>query len=54
MSVNCLALAFLNPTSEQNLISPYSKTTELFTKIMRITEMMANLTSSDCRTNSPC
>ena len=48
MSVKCLTLALLNPTSDQNLTSPYSKTAESFTKIMRITEMMANQTSSDC------
>lgn len=54
MSVKCLALAFLNPTSDQNLISPYGKTAESFTKIMGITEMMAHLASSDCYTNSTC
>ena len=48
MNVKCLALALLNPTSDQNLISPYSKTAESFTKIMRKTEMMAHLASSDC------
>ena len=54
MSVKCLTLGLLNPTCDQNLISPYNETAESFTKIMRITEMMVHLTSSDCRTNSPC
>ena len=40
--------------SDQHLISPYSKTTVLFIKIMRIKEMVANLRSFDCLTNSPC
>ena len=48
MNVKCLALALLNPTSDQNLTYPYSKTAQSFTKIMRIIEMMANQTSSDC------
>ena len=44
MNVKCLALALLNPTSDQNLTYPYSKTAQSFTKIMRIIEMMANQT----------
>ena len=44
----------LNPKSDQHLISPYSNTAELFIKIMRIKETIANLESFDCWTDSPC
>ena len=44
----------LNPKSDQHVISPYSNTAESFTRIMRIKEMIANLKSYDCKTNSPC
>ena len=43
----------LNPSSDQHLISPYNNTSESFIKIMRIKEMITNLRSFDCSTNSP-
>ena len=43
----------LNPASDQHLISPYNNTSESFIKIMRIKEMITNLRSFDCSTNSP-
>ena len=42
----------LNPASDQHLISPYNNTSESFIKIMRIKEMITNLRSFDCSTNS--
>ena len=36
-----------------HLISPYGNIAELFTKIMRIKEMFANLRSCDPQANSP-
>ena len=47
-------LNLLNPKSDQYLISPYSKNAESFIKIMRIKEMIANLTSFDLQMNSSC
>ena len=44
----------LNPKSDQHLISPYSNTTELFTKIPRIKVMLSNLRSFDLQMNSIC
>ena len=44
----------LNPGSDQYLISPYNNTAESFIKIMRIRQMITNLRSFDCQTNSPC
>ena len=43
----------LNPASDQHLISPYKNTYESFIKVMRIKEMITNLRSFDCSTNSP-
>ena len=43
----------LNPVSDQHLISPNNNTSESFIKIMRIKEMITNLRSFDCSTNSP-
>ena len=43
----------LNPVSDQHLISPNNNTSESFVKIMRIKEMITNLRSFDCSTNSP-
>lgn len=42
----------LNPKSDQNIISPYCNPAESFIKIVRIKEMIANLSSFDCETNS--
>ena len=39
--------------SDQHLISPNNNTSESFVKIMRIKEMITNLRSFDCSTNSP-
>ena len=44
----------LNPKSDQHLISPYSNTTELFTKIPRVKVMLSNLRSFDLQMNSIC
>ena len=43
-----------NPKNDQHLISPYSKTAESFTKIMRMKEMLTNLRSFDLQMNSIC
>ena len=43
----------LNPVSDQHIISPNNNTSESFIKIMRIKEMITNLRSFDCSTNSP-
>ena len=43
----------LNPVSDQHLISPNNNTSASFIKIMRIKEMITNLRSFDCSTNSP-
>ena len=43
-----------NPKSDQHLISPYSNVAESFIKILRKKEVIANLRSFDCNTNSPC
>ena len=42
----------LNPKNDQHLTSPYSNTTESFTKLMRIKEMITNLRSIDLQMNS--
>ena len=44
----------LNPKSDQHLISPYSNTTELFTKITRIQVILSNLRSFDLQLNYIC
>ena len=41
----------VNSKSGQHLISPHSFTTELFIKIMRVKEMIANLRSFKIETN---
>ena len=43
-----------NPKSDQHLISPYNNVAESFIKILRKKEVIANLRSFDCYTNSPC
>ena len=48
------AFNHLNPKSDQHLISPCSNSVELFTKIMRIKEMITNLRSFDLQMNSLC
>ena len=40
--------------SDQHLISPYINTAQSFTKITKIEEMIINLRSYNCVTNSPC
>lgn len=42
-----------NPKSDQHRISPFPLIAESFIKMMRIKEMIANLTSFDCVANSP-
>lgn len=37
-----------NPRSDQHLISLHSNTAELFTKTMKVKEMIVNLRSFDC------
>ena len=44
----------LNPKKDQHLLSRYWNTAELFIKIMKIKEMIANLRSFDLQVNSPC
>ena len=44
----------INAKNDQHLISPYSDTADSVIKIMRIQEMITNLRSFDCYTNSPC
>ena len=47
--VSLMTVNFLNPKSDQHLISPYSNTTELFIKIVGIKEMITNLRSFGCK-----
>lgn len=42
----------LNPRGDQHLISPFCNKANSFFKIMRITKMITNLWSSDCKINS--
>ena len=46
---------FVNPKSDQHLISPYNNTAKPFINIMRMKEMIADLRSFDLqRYFSPC
>ena len=44
----------LNPKRDQHLLPRYWNTAELFIKIMKIKEMIANLRSFDLKMNFPC
>ena len=43
-----------SPKSDELLTSPYINTAVSFMKIMRILEMITNIRSFDCYTNSSC
>ena len=46
--VDICVLTLMNPWSDQFLINPHNNTTESFFKIMRIWQMITNLTTFDC------